>query len=108
MKKIRWLISLPVALILVVFAINNRNLGDVSLWPFDLVGRAPVFLIVFLGLLVGFFIGAFIVWSSRPFKRRPDKVGKKHFSKEKSLSRRSNKSLDKKEEIVTKSHDLQI
>ena len=49
MKKIRWLISLPVALILVVFAINNRNLVDVSLWPFDLVGRAPVFLIVFLG-----------------------------------------------------------
>ena len=64
MKRLRWLITVPLALILVVFAINNRHLVDVSLWPLDFVVRWPLFVFVYVGVLAGFVAGAVIAWTS--------------------------------------------
>ncbi|NNE84727.1 MAG: LapA family protein, partial [Alphaproteobacteria bacterium] len=43
MKRLRWLITVPLALILIVFAVNNRHLVDVSLWPLGIVISLPLF-----------------------------------------------------------------
>lgn len=64
MKRLRWLITVPLALVLIVFAVNNRHLVDVSLWPLDFIVRWPLFLFVYIGVVAGFLAGAAIAWAS--------------------------------------------
>lgn len=70
MKRLRWLLTLPLAIILVVFAVNNRQLGEVNLWPLDFVVRWPVFVLIYLGVLAGFLAGGFIAWTSSAYRHR--------------------------------------
>lgn len=64
MKKIRWILTLPLALILVIFAINNRHVIEVSLWPFYFTIQWPLFVFLYISLVVGFLSGAFLIWVS--------------------------------------------
>ena len=70
MKRLRWLITIPLALILIVFAVNNRHLVDVSLWPLGIVISWPLFVFVYIGVVGGFAGGAVIAWSSSARHRR--------------------------------------
>lgn len=71
MKRLSWLITVPVAIIVVVFAVNNRGDTGVSLWPLDLVITWPLFVFVFIGLGVGFLLGAAVMWlTAAPTRRR--------------------------------------
>lgn len=70
MKRLRWLITVPLALILIVFAVNNRHLVDVSLWPLGIVISWPLFVFVYIGVVAGFAAGAVIAWSSSARHRR--------------------------------------
>jgi uncharacterized integral membrane protein len=63
-KRLRWLITAPLALILIVFAVNNRYLVDVSLWPLDFIVRWPLFVFVYIGVIAGFLAGAIVAWAS--------------------------------------------
>lgn len=70
MKKLRWLITIPLALILIVFAINNRHLVDVSLWPLDFIVRWPLFVFVYIGIVAGFLAGGVVAWASAVQRHR--------------------------------------
>ncbi len=70
MKRLRWLITVPLALILIVFAVNNRHLVDLSLWPLDFVVRWPLFVFVYIGVVAGFLTGAAIAWASTVQRHR--------------------------------------
>lgn len=70
MKRLRWLITVPLALILVVFAVNNRHLVDVSLWPLDFIVRWPLFVFVYIGVVAGFLAGAVIAWAASAQRHR--------------------------------------
>jgi uncharacterized integral membrane protein len=78
-KRLHWLITVPLALFLIVFAVNNRHLVDVSLWPLDFIVRWPLFIFVYIGVVAGFLAGAVIAWASaaqrhrRTRRRRLDK-----------------------------------
>lgn len=63
-NRLRWLITLPVAIIVVVFAVNNRADVSVSLWPLDMAVAWPLFVFVFIGAGVGFLLGAAVMWVS--------------------------------------------
>lgn len=60
MKRLGWIITLPLAGLFVLFAISNRTQVIVSLWPADFV-PVPLYLLVLGGLLVGFLAGATVV-----------------------------------------------
>jgi uncharacterized integral membrane protein len=62
MKLVHWLVTLPLALVLVVFAISNRGDIILTLWPFPLTLQAPVYLVTLLALLAGFLIGELTAW----------------------------------------------
>ena len=62
MNRLRWLITVPVAIIVVVFAVNNRGETGVSLWPLDVTITWPLFVFVFIGAGVGFVLGAALMW----------------------------------------------
>jgi len=69
-KRLHWLITAPLAIILIVFAVNNRHLVDVSLWPLDFIVRWPLFVFVYIGLVAGFLAGATVAWVSTARRHR--------------------------------------
>ena len=71
MNRLRWLITLPVAIVVVVFAVNNRGAAKVDLWPFEMIVAWPLFVFVFIGAGIGFLVGATVMWlSSAPARRK--------------------------------------
>lgn len=60
----RWIIFLPFAGLVVLFALSNRQPVDLRLWPFDLVWQTPLSVAVLAASALAFLVGAGIVWVS--------------------------------------------
>ncbi len=67
----RWVAMAPLLLVLVLFALSNRQEVRLGLWPTDVSTTMPLWLMV-LGLGAMFFlIGAVMVWlAEAPTRRR--------------------------------------
>jgi putative membrane protein len=61
-KIFRWVVIGAIALILVIFAVANRGAVTLTVWPLPLVVDAPLYLVVLVTLLVGFFLGELVAW----------------------------------------------
>lgn len=72
----RLLVVLPIAVILLLFAIANRHVVTVSLDPFSGNGvggpslTAPLFIVLTLTGLVGLLVGGFVAWLRQARWRR--------------------------------------
>ena len=64
MKLLRWLITVSLAIVIVVFALNNRAPVAVDLFPFGLEISWPLFVFVFLGMGIGGITGLVFAWFS--------------------------------------------
>jgi len=70
-RLFHWLVTAPVALVLIVFAVTNRDAITLNFWPLPVTLQAPVYLIVFLALLAGFLIGELVAWiNGRRWRRQ--------------------------------------
>jgi uncharacterized integral membrane protein len=71
MSRLAWIITIPVSIIVVLFAVMNRDPVALNLWPlpWDL-GAIPLYLLTLGTLLFGFFLGAFAMWVSAGKSRR--------------------------------------
>jgi uncharacterized integral membrane protein len=58
----RWILFLPLAGFIVLFALSNRDPVELRLWPFDLVWQAPLALAVLVASAASFLLGAGMVW----------------------------------------------
>ncbi|MCK5546147.1 MAG: LapA family protein [Rhodospirillaceae bacterium] len=56
-RLISWIIILPTAAVVVVFALNNRGAIAIDLWPFGIVVEMPVYLAFILVFGVGAVLG---------------------------------------------------
>lgn len=61
-----WVVLVPVAIAIVLFAVANRGLVTVSLDPFSTTAPAyamtvPLFLVIFAALILGVLVGGFAV-----------------------------------------------
>lgn len=70
MKILRWVLFGLVVLILVVFAIDNRQVITLSLWPFPLELSTGLYIVVLLTLLFGFLLGELVAWLNGRRSRR--------------------------------------
>ncbi|MFP5515965.1 MAG: lipopolysaccharide assembly protein LapA domain-containing protein [Alphaproteobacteria bacterium] len=70
MRHISWIVTLPVALVAILFAISNRGIVTLSLWPLPFTLDTPVYLAALAALVLGFLAGGFIVWNSQRRHRR--------------------------------------
>ena len=61
---INWGILIPIAAIVISFALSNRQLVSIDLWPLNMSLEQPLYLIVLLSVLAGFLIGLIIMWIS--------------------------------------------
>lgn len=78
MKVFYWLVTALLAVILIVFAVTNRNPAVLSLWPFPFTLQAPVYLITLLALLVGFLVGELVAWiNGRRWRRMARRHGRR-------------------------------
>lgn len=60
MRLIRWLLSLPVFVAVIVFVLQNRMQVAISFWPFDAELTMPVSVLSLGLLLTGFLMGSFV------------------------------------------------
>ena len=70
MKLIHWLVTLPLAIIIVLFAVSNLHSVAVGLWPIPVTIEAPLYLIVLLALAAGFLAGELVAWINGRHHRR--------------------------------------
>jgi uncharacterized integral membrane protein len=61
-KLVHWLVAVPVALVLIIFAVSNREVVTVTFWPLPIQVGAPLWLVVLLAALVGFLFGEIVAW----------------------------------------------
>jgi uncharacterized integral membrane protein len=70
MRLLFRLAMLVVAIVLVVFAVSNRGMIALGLWPLPDVVELPLFLIILGCLLIGFVAGEMAAWVSGRHWRR--------------------------------------
>lgn len=70
-RILRWAVLLPLALAVLLFVIDNRQMVDLSLPLTGVSLRAPLFLALLLVFLAGLLIGAVAAWlSALKYRRR--------------------------------------
>jgi uncharacterized integral membrane protein len=62
LKLVHWLVAVPVAVLLIVFAVSNREAVTVTFWPLPVALGAPLWLVVLLAALLGFLFGELVAW----------------------------------------------
>jgi uncharacterized integral membrane protein len=70
-KHLSWLVTLPVTLAVVIFAVSNRTPVEIDLFPFTPHPVLPAYLLVLGSLFLGFLIGGAVAWlAGVPHRRR--------------------------------------
>ncbi len=62
---LRWLsflITLPVTLVVVLFAVSNRKVVEAELFPLPFTVEAPFYLYVLIAIIIGLLTGSAITW----------------------------------------------
>lgn len=78
-KLINFLILVPIAIVLIVLSVANRNVVTLALNPFDpgdtvLSVNAPFFVFLFLAMIAGMIIGSFATWFKQGKHRKKARV----------------------------------
>lgn len=61
-RILSWLIVVPVALLVIAFAIANRHVVALSLDPLPYRFDLPLFVVAFVGIAIGIFVGGCAAW----------------------------------------------
>jgi lipopolysaccharide assembly protein A len=70
MRVIRLLPAFIILLVLVVFALSNRQIASFAFWPTDFALNAPLGIAVLVCAAVAFLAGAFVAWVGAVAQRR--------------------------------------
>jgi len=62
MKIIWWIVFGLAALVVILFAVSNRHVVEVALWPLPDRAVLPLYLLVLGSLLLGFAVGQLVTW----------------------------------------------
>ncbi|MBI1776050.1 MAG: LapA family protein [Proteobacteria bacterium] len=88
-RAISFLVMAPATVILVLFAVSNREPVLLSLWPLSEGVAAPLYLVVVALLAIGIVIGMAIAWASGARSRREVREARDRAEREaRELSRR--------------------
>jgi uncharacterized integral membrane protein len=69
-KHLSWFITLPVTLMVVVFAVSNRTPVEIDLFPLPWRPVLPAYLLVLGSMFIGFLIGGTSAWLAGSAYRR--------------------------------------
>ena len=61
-KFVSWIISVPLALMIIIFSLVNRDPVTISFWPFPAAMDIPLFALILAALMVGILWGGLAAW----------------------------------------------
>ena len=64
MRRLSWIVTLPLMLALVVFSLANRGEVSLDLWPFNESITLPLAWLLLAALFIGLLIGGGVAWLS--------------------------------------------
>ncbi|WP_417812936.1 LapA family protein [Thalassospira alkalitolerans] len=73
MRIVYWILSIPLAILIAIFAVSNRASVTLSLWPLPYEIDLPLFLPIMVALLIGLGIGLAYEWLVNGKHRRAAK-----------------------------------
>jgi uncharacterized integral membrane protein len=62
MRILSWIVLALAALVLILFAVSNRETVSVGLWPLPALVELPLYLVVLGTLVIGFVVGQLLTW----------------------------------------------
>jgi uncharacterized integral membrane protein len=62
MKFLWWMVLALAAVVLILFAVSNRETVSVELWPLPALMELPLYLLVLGTLVLGFVVGELAAW----------------------------------------------
>jgi uncharacterized integral membrane protein len=88
MRFLTTLIAAVTGLLVVLFAVSNRGVVAVELWPFAFRVEAGLYAVILIAVLAGFIAGAMAAWLNGADKRRELRAARKRMREmEQSLAR---------------------
>jgi uncharacterized integral membrane protein len=60
-RLVFWLLVLILSLVIIVFAVNNRQTVELDLWIYQ-TPSIPLFAVALLGIFIGFIWGGIVAW----------------------------------------------
>ena len=88
MRYLSWIITIPIALVIVSFAVSNRDSVDLALWPLPFEITVPLYVAVLTALVLGFLAGGLVAWGADRRYRVAARVrGRKAAQLERELAR---------------------
>ena len=88
MRYLSWIITIPIALVIVSFAVSNRDPVDLALWPLPFEITVPLYVAVLTALVLGFLAGGLVAWGADRRYRVAARVrGRKASQLERELAR---------------------
>jgi uncharacterized integral membrane protein len=87
------LFGLPIALFVIIFAVSNREMVEVSLFPFPFEAKTSLSILILSGAGISFILGGFFAW----FNSSSTRIELKKVRKELKKQKKENKS--KEEEL---------
>ncbi len=98
-RLVTWLFGLPTLLILLLFALANRHMVQISLDPLMpedpwLAVQAPLWLVLYAGILIGLLVGGVAAWAKQSKWRRRARHFQRELEEERSRTRQLRRQLE--------------
>ena len=97
MRIFSWLVMFLVILFFTLFAIANRDVATLYIWPLSLNLAMPLFMVVMISIFVGFLWGALVMWF----------VGRKRIGSAKKIKVKAGKEIQNSFLTLKKQENLQ-
>jgi uncharacterized integral membrane protein len=87
LRLISFLVTFPITIFVILFAVSNRDMVPMALWPLPGSLEAPLYVLVLVCVAAGFLLGGGIVWSGElGHKRRAARAERRAEDLEREIS----------------------
>jgi uncharacterized integral membrane protein len=73
-RILSWIVAAPIVILVLLFAVSNREPITLRLLPFPLDLTMPIWLLTLIVLFVGFLLGAIVTWIGDRRRRRETRL----------------------------------
>jgi uncharacterized integral membrane protein len=73
-RILSWIVAAPIVILVVLFAVSNREPITLRLLPFPFDLTIPIWLLTLIELFVGFLLGAIVTWIGDRRRRRETRL----------------------------------